>query len=126
MNKLDIKEIRKKLGLTQAQFAQRIGVDTKTVQNWEYGRPIPTTKHGIIRELAESVTVSLDEQHYYGGDQYNENGDNIKGEHVTVNGSRSEIDKLIDALAQEQAIARKSKEQIDRLLAIIDNLTKQG
>lgn len=125
MNDLDIKKLRKKLGLTQTQFAKKLGVDTKTVQNWEYGRPIPATKHGIIRELADSISVQFEEQQYYGGDQINENGDNIKGENVTVN--KSETDKLIDALSQEQAIARKSQEQIDRLIALLEKFapTKQ-
>lgn len=51
MNDLDIKEIRKKLGLTQVQLAKRLGVDTKTIQNWEYGKRIPESKHGIIRSI---------------------------------------------------------------------------
>ena len=52
-NKLDIKAIRKKLGLTQANFAKKIGVDTKTVQNWEYGRNIPASKNDLIHSIIE-------------------------------------------------------------------------
>lgn len=120
-NDLDIKAIRKKLKLTQADFAKRIGVDTKTVQNWEYGRPIPTTKHGIIRNLIEQSEATIKEQHFYGGDQYNQNGDNIKGEHVTV--ESSDIEKFLDAIKGAQAISQKSQEQIDRLIAVIERLT---
>ena len=61
MNELDIKKIRKSLGLTQVEMAKKLGVDTKTVQNWEYGKPIPASKHGIIRSLM------IDPQTYYGG-----------------------------------------------------------
>lgn len=48
----DIKKIRKELGLTQVEFAKKLGVDTKTVQNWEAGKPISTSKYGLLRELA--------------------------------------------------------------------------
>ena len=38
-----IKELRKRLGLTQEQFAQKVGVTFVTVNNWEKGhrRPHP-------------------------------------------------------------------------------------
>ena len=51
MNALDIKKIRKKLGLTQKQLAEMIGVDPKTIQNWEYGKNIPQSKSLILGEL---------------------------------------------------------------------------
>lgn len=69
MNDLDIKGIRKKLGLTQVQLAKKLGVDTKTIQNWEYGKRIPESKHGIIRYLlsAETIRPEPKPQQYYGG-----------------------------------------------------------
>ena len=44
MNDLDIKAIRIESGLTQPEFAKRLGVTTRTVQNWEAGGTIPETK----------------------------------------------------------------------------------
>ena len=38
---LDVKAIRQKLGKSQAQFAQMIGVSIATLQNWEQGRRRP-------------------------------------------------------------------------------------
>ena len=35
MNNFDIKKIREQLGVSQEQFAEMIGVHTRTVQNWE-------------------------------------------------------------------------------------------
>lgn len=125
MNDLDIKKIRKSLGLTQAEMARRIGVDTKTVQNWEYGKTIPISKHGIIRSLM------VEPQTYYGGevDQSNVNGDNIQGNHVTVNKYVEELMERLksrdEALMKAQEQMSKAQEQMDRLLAIIDNLTRQ-
>lgn len=62
MNGLDIKQIRKKLGVTQVELAERLGVDTKTIQNWESGKKIPNTKHGIIRALL------IEPQQYFGSE----------------------------------------------------------
>jgi len=36
-----IKELRDKLGLTQEQFAQKVGVTFATVNNWEKGTRTP-------------------------------------------------------------------------------------
>lgn len=62
----DIKKMRKNIGLTQSELAKAIGVDIKTVQNWEAGRPIPKTKYEILRKvfsrsstLAPSVSSSM-------------------------------------------------------------------
>jgi transcriptional regulator with XRE-family HTH domain len=51
MNELNIKKIRNKLNVTQKEFSELIGVDIKTVQNWEAGRKISATKYGIIQKL---------------------------------------------------------------------------
>lgn len=45
MNSVDvpalIKALRKRLGLTQEQFAQRVGVTYSTVNHWENGKRAP-------------------------------------------------------------------------------------
>lgn len=38
----DIKEIRAKTGLSQIQFAQKLNISPKTLQNWEQGTRTPT------------------------------------------------------------------------------------
>jgi putative transcriptional regulator len=38
---VDVKAIRKRLGLTQAAFAQRYGFELSSVRNWEQGRRQP-------------------------------------------------------------------------------------
>lgn len=49
INGLEIKKIRKKLGLTQKKFAEKLGVSEKTIQNYEAGRKIPKTKQELLR-----------------------------------------------------------------------------
>lgn len=49
---MSIKEIRSELKLTQEQFAELLGVSTRSIQNWEQGR-IKTPL--AIQRLAESI-----------------------------------------------------------------------
>jgi putative transcriptional regulator len=48
----DIKQIRKKTGLSQVMFAGSLGVSPKTVEAWENGRNRP---EGASRRLLEIV-----------------------------------------------------------------------
>ncbi len=45
MNKRQIETIRNKLGLSQRQFAEKLGVSQKTVWSWESGRSEPSGEH---------------------------------------------------------------------------------
>ena len=38
---VDVKAIRKRLGLTQAAFARRYGFELSSIRNWEQGRRYP-------------------------------------------------------------------------------------
>lgn len=65
MSELNIRELRQRLGVTQKKLAQMVGVSENTVQNWEYGRRIPATKHQILRTLMggncnKTTTTSMD------------------------------------------------------------------
>lgn len=52
-----IKDLRAKLGLTQEQFAAKVGVTFSTVNRWENGRgkPSPLAVRRIEELLDESV-----------------------------------------------------------------------
>lgn len=47
-----VQAIRKRLGMTQPEFAQLIGVSVATLRNWEQGRRQP---HGPARALLKVV-----------------------------------------------------------------------
>ncbi|MED9962346.1 MAG: helix-turn-helix domain-containing protein, partial [Bacteroidales bacterium] len=51
MNDLDIKEIRKNLGVSQTKLAEMLGVALRTVHNWESGGVIPKSKYAILQNL---------------------------------------------------------------------------
>lgn len=117
MTNLELKEFRKKFGLTQAALAAKLGVDIKTVQNWEAGKKIPATKDGIFRNLEIELSAHLrDVEVYENGSvqQNNQNGDNYNGEGITVH--KSDADYI--------ALLKKKDEQIDRLLTIIERMQK--
>ena len=48
INVPDIAQIREKTGLSQARFAQLLGVSVRTLQDWEQGRRAPS---GAARTL---------------------------------------------------------------------------
>jgi transcriptional regulator with XRE-family HTH domain len=59
MNGLELKEKRKKLGLTQTQLADKVGVAMRTVQNWEKEtNKIPKSTELLIDDLIRSTEIS--------------------------------------------------------------------
>ena len=52
---IDVKRIRKNLGLSQGQFADTYGFSVRTVQEWEQGRAVP-------QGAAKNFLVVLDKE----------------------------------------------------------------
>ena len=48
MNAIEVKEKRKKLGITQKELAILVGVSTQTINGYENGKVIPSTKLEIL------------------------------------------------------------------------------
>ena len=61
MSAASIRTIRTRLGLTQADFAARIGVTTTTVSRWECGINRPTSR-AHLRALDDAVAESVAER----------------------------------------------------------------
>ena len=60
---IDVRRIRRKVGMTQEAFARHFGVSTRTVQDWEQGRRAPTGAARafltVIRREPEAVRRAL-------------------------------------------------------------------
>lgn len=69
MNDLDIKQIRKKLGLSQKELAEKVEVHWRTVQNWEQGGEVPLSAYTKICALSEQKDT-LKTQLYAGGEEF--------------------------------------------------------
>jgi len=50
----DVKRVRERLGLSQAEFALRFGLELATVQNWEQGRYRPDPAAQLALKLIDS------------------------------------------------------------------------
>ena len=56
-----IRDIRRRLGLSQREFAARINVSLDTIRNWEQGRRYPTgAAKALLRVLDRAPQVCLD------------------------------------------------------------------
>lgn len=51
---VDVAEIRRKLGLSQAKFAARFGLSAATVRDWEQGRRVPDRTARAFLKLIEA------------------------------------------------------------------------
>ncbi len=49
----DVRAIRRKLGLSQSEFAARFGFSVRTVQEWEQGRAVPDRPARILLRVIE-------------------------------------------------------------------------
>jgi putative transcriptional regulator len=49
----DVRAIRRKLELSQAEFAARFGFSVRTIQEWEQGRAVPDRPARILLRVIE-------------------------------------------------------------------------
>jgi DNA-binding XRE family transcriptional regulator/SOS-response transcriptional repressor LexA len=54
MNAGDVKKLRRNLGFTQKELAQKIGVSLKTITNYESGGVIPVVKQRLLESLTKA------------------------------------------------------------------------
>lgn len=55
----NLKSVRKQLGMTQRQVAERLGVVESCYANWEQGRTEPNVE--MLRNLGKLFDVSIDD-----------------------------------------------------------------
>ena len=55
----NVKAIREKMGLSQSQFAALMGVNLRTLQNWEQGRRTPNGPALALLKVAKSNPQSV-------------------------------------------------------------------
>ncbi len=55
----DVRSIRKDVGFSQEKFAALIGVNVRTLQNWEQGHRHPTGPARVLLRLVKSDPVTV-------------------------------------------------------------------
>ncbi len=53
LDPVDIKSIRDRYNLTQAQFAAMLGISVRTLSNWEQGRRVPEGPAMVLLRVAD-------------------------------------------------------------------------
>ncbi|PSR17281.1 XRE family transcriptional regulator [filamentous cyanobacterium CCP3] len=56
-----LKQLRQRVGLTQAELARRIGVSNRAVRAWEKGEYPPTLTVLQMRSLCSELAITFDE-----------------------------------------------------------------
>jgi putative transcriptional regulator len=51
---IDVQSIRKRLGLSQAEFSARFGIPHGTLRDWEQGRRVPEGPARVLLKVIES------------------------------------------------------------------------
>ena len=87
---MNIREQRKRLGLTQEELAKRLGVTARTVQNWENGGAIPSTTTAKLEAM-------MAEESRAGDDSLN-----LTLALRALSRSQDEIDRLIGLLERRE------------------------
>ena len=55
----DVKEIRNNVGFSQSKFAALIGVNVRTLQNWEQGHRHPTGPARVLLRLVKADPAAV-------------------------------------------------------------------
>jgi len=105
MDSQKVKEIRKKLGVSQTEFAEMLGVSTDTILNYEKGKVIPKSKIPLLQDIENQIEAGNIEQI------------NIKTNGTNIN-RLSNNDKLENARLHK--ILEEKDKQINKLLEIIN------
>jgi len=63
----NVKAIRRKLGLSQAEFAHKFGFSVRTVQQWEQGRAVPDRPARILLRVIETAPQAVEQALAAGG-----------------------------------------------------------
>lgn len=95
MTNLDIKEIRNKLQLSQEDFAEMLGVHSRTVQNWEAGKKIPASKYALLRNILNPQSQTVTGSH-----------NNVAGQNLIIGDTAGQAQSNSDNSATTSALAK--------------------
>lgn len=110
MSEFDVKRIRTKIGLTQKELAEKIGITQRAVQKWEAGGVVPESKKKMLLSLLPTED-ELNSYHTNGSHSSQAVGAGA----TAVNG---------DGVKECLEIIRQQQESISKLVETVNSLTK--
>lgn len=57
--RIDVKRVRRKLGMSQSEFAERFGINTSTLRNWEQGRRQPEGPARVLLKIIDREPAAV-------------------------------------------------------------------
>lgn len=122
-----IKEVRKKLNLTQQEFADRIGIKRNTIANYETGRNAPV--NSVISLICREFSVSEEWLRYGTGDMFMPVPDEFAAyvEDLLSDDDNPLYDIIRGTMQTYHRLDEKSKEVVKTFCKeLIDNLKKMS
>ena len=55
----DVQRVRRKLGMSQSEFAERFGINTATLRNWEQGRRQPEGSARVLLKIIDCEPAAV-------------------------------------------------------------------
>ncbi len=107
MNSKNIKELRKKIKMTQEELGRAIGVSKRTIINYEKGEVIPQTKNEILHNIASSLEKNVNAASII----YNRTPCSDTDKVETLERLLSEKDRLLAAKDEIITMLKKTKDK---------------
>ena len=118
---MNIKEVRKKLNVTQEQFAKMLNVTINTVINWERTGKVPDSMQLLIDYVCKDKSVDVNNG-IIGIGNSNNNIDNRQYYSDSPDVLRKEIDLLDERIKEKDAQIKEKDAQIKEKDAQIKTL----
>lgn len=112
MSEFDIKGLRKEIGLTQKELAEKMGITARSVQMWEAGGTIPESKKKLLESLLHDkgeIISSLTNGSY---------SSQAVGDGATATNSEG-VRECLEVIRQQQDSITNLVETVNRLTKII-------
>ena len=116
---VNVKEIRKKSGLSQTDFANMLGVTQTTISNWEQGKPIPKGKLSVLERMSNGHTIASNGIIIQGNNNHGNSVDNRHYYSDSPDVLRHEIEMLDARIKEKDQQIKEKDQQIKQLLDIL-------
>ena len=110
MSEFDVKWIRTKIGLTQKELAEKIGITQRAVQKWEAGGVVPESKKKMLLSLLPTE------------DELNSHNTNGSHSSQAVGAGATAVNG--EGVKECLEIIRQQQESISKLVDTVNSLTK--